>query len=40
VDQITARRATTISLGMPAFTDAAGRTVTGPASPQSAQDFS
>ena len=32
MDQITARRSTTINLGIPAFADAAGRTVTTPAS--------
>ncbi len=37
MDQITARRTATISLGMPAFADAAGRTVTTPASLQPAQ---
>jgi hypothetical protein len=32
MDQITARRSTTVNLGIPAFADAAGRTVTTPAS--------
>jgi hypothetical protein len=31
MDQITARRATAISLGIPGFHDAAGRAVTTPA---------
>ena len=34
MDQIAARRSATITLGMPSFADAAGRTVTTPASPQ------
>jgi len=36
MDQITARRSATINLGIPAFADAAGRTVTNPASLQPA----
>jgi len=40
MDQITARRSATINLGMPAFADAAGRTVTTPASLQPAQENS
>ncbi len=36
MDQITARRSTAINLGIPAFADAAGRTVTNPASLQPA----
>ena len=39
MDQITARRSATINLGMPAFADAAGRTVTTPASLPPAQDI-
>jgi integrase len=39
MDQITARRSATVNLGMPDFTDAAGRTVTTPASLQPAQDI-
>jgi hypothetical protein len=39
MDQITARRSNTTSLGMPDFAGAAGRTVTTPASPQPAQDI-
>jgi hypothetical protein len=33
MDQITARRATAVSLGIPAFPDTAGRTVTTAAAP-------
>ncbi|HEY5356955.1 MAG TPA: hypothetical protein VIJ82_04605 [Streptosporangiaceae bacterium] len=39
MDQITTRRSNTINLGMPDFADAAGRTVTTPASLQPAQDI-
>jgi hypothetical protein len=37
MDQITARRSATTNLGIPAFADAAGRTVTTPASLQPAR---
>ena len=37
MDQITARRSATINLGMPGFADAAGRTITTPASLQPAR---
>jgi hypothetical protein len=40
MDQITTRRSAAINLGMPAFAEAAGRTVTTPASLQPAQDNS
>jgi len=39
MNQITARRSATISLGIPGFANAAGRTATGPASLQPAQDI-
>lgn len=40
MNQITARRSATISLGMPGFASAASRTVTTPASFQPAPDIS
>ena len=39
MNQITARRSATITLGMPGFANAACRTATGPASLQPAQDI-
>ena len=40
MDQITARRATAVSLGIPAFPDAAGRTITTAGAPPVAQRLS
>jgi hypothetical protein len=37
MDQIAARRSTTVHLGIPSFTDAAGRTSTNPPSCQNNQ---